>query len=164
MTFALDAVDDVLLDGMQSVTISVTHADYAGGSASLDVSDHETLTVSIDPLEISENGGAATGTVTRSNSDVSQPLTVELTSSDPGEAVVPATVEIPPGWNRGHSAEGPRSRRVYPGRLPRLRAIRTRVRSGTCTRVYIRICNLGGRAEESTRVDSRGQRPKRVVT
>ncbi len=46
---------------------------------------------------LSENGGTATGTVTRSNTDNAGPLVVQLTSSDTSEAIVPATVTIPGG-------------------------------------------------------------------
>lgn len=54
------------------------------------------LGVTVEPIVVSENGGAraARGTVTRVSDDYSQPLTVTLTSSDPGELAVPATVTI----------------------------------------------------------------------
>src|SRR5438552_972061 len=50
-----------------------------------------TLNLSIVPSTFAENAGpaAATGTVTRSNTDFSNPLTVNLASSDTTEAVVP---------------------------------------------------------------------------
>ena len=51
------------------------------------------LTVSIEPSEITENGAAAVGTVTRSG-DLSQAVTVALTSSDETQATVPSTVTI----------------------------------------------------------------------
>jgi hypothetical protein len=54
------------------------------------------LTVSVSPGSISENGGTATGTVTRSQTDQGD-LVVTLTSSDLTEATVPATVTIPDG-------------------------------------------------------------------
>jgi dockerin type I repeat protein/pre-peptidase len=53
-----------------------------------------TLTVTINAFSISESG-TAIGTVTRANADVSQSLTVTLSSSDTTEATVPATVVIP---------------------------------------------------------------------
>jgi hypothetical protein len=96
-TFTITAVDDALLDGTQTVTITASHADYAvDGSETLDVTDHETLALAVNPAAISEDGGSATGTVTRSDSDdLSQPLTVDLASDDTSEATVPAAVEIP---------------------------------------------------------------------
>ena len=62
-------------------------------SAPVQVTDHETLTIAILPDAISE-GGSATATVTRSNTDRTAPLTVTLTSSDLSEATVPASVTI----------------------------------------------------------------------
>ena len=53
----------------------------------------DSLSVSIDPSSFSENGGSATGTVTRTG-DTSGALTVNLTSNDTSEATVPATVQI----------------------------------------------------------------------
>jgi hypothetical protein len=64
------------------------------------VTDHETLSLSINVASIFENGGAlaATGTVTRSNiDDLSQPLVVNLASSNPGEATIPTQMTIPVG-------------------------------------------------------------------
>ena len=62
----------------------------------LDVLDHETLTVSIADASISDNGGSTTATVSRSNvDDLSQPLTVNLSSDNTNEATVDATVVIP---------------------------------------------------------------------
>lgn len=56
------------------------------------------LTVEISPDIFPENAGAAAaiGTVTRSG-DSSSPLVVSLSSDNPGEATVPATVTIPAG-------------------------------------------------------------------
>jgi 6-phosphogluconolactonase (cycloisomerase 2 family) len=94
-TFTIAAVDDTLLDGTQTVTVSVSAAGYLSGTKTLDVTDFETLTVTIDATSMSENGGSATGTVTRSNTDTGQALTVTLASSDTTEAAVPASVTIP---------------------------------------------------------------------
>ncbi|MCC9601569.1 M12 family metallo-peptidase [Stieleria sp. JC731] len=54
------------------------------------------LDVSIDVSAMSENGGSATGTVSR-NSGTTGDLTVLLSSSDTTEATVPASVVIPDG-------------------------------------------------------------------
>ncbi len=54
-----------------------------------------TLTLEIAEDAISENDGATSATVTRSGVDVSQTLTVTLTTSDESEATVPSSVEIP---------------------------------------------------------------------
>ena len=64
-TFAINAVDDALLDGPQQVTILAAATGYAGGMAVVQVTDQETLTVSMTPASVAENAGAgaATGTV-----------------------------------------------------------------------------------------------------
>ncbi|WP_158520982.1 choice-of-anchor Q domain-containing protein [Fuerstiella marisgermanici] len=95
-TFSVDAVDDAIVDGTQTATISVGASGYAGDTASLNITDDDTLalTLSITPGSISENGGTATGTVTRNDADWSSPLVVDLTSSDSTEAMVSATVTI----------------------------------------------------------------------
>ncbi len=95
VTFWVAVADDTLVDGTQPVTITATAAGCLSGSARVDVTDWETLGVSISPASISENGGTATGNVTRSNTDSGSPLTVNLASSDTSEAAVPATVTIP---------------------------------------------------------------------
>ncbi len=64
----------------------------------LNVSELKPLDVQISPNGFWESAGAgaATGTVTRTG-DLSQPLTVSLSSSDTSSATVPATVTIPAG-------------------------------------------------------------------
>ncbi len=96
VSFGITAVDDVLLDGTQSIVITSSAAQYVGASQSIEVSDYETLSVDVSTGSISELNGVATGTVTRNNSDISTALVVNLTSSDATEATVPATVTIPP--------------------------------------------------------------------
>ena len=83
-TFDINAIDDSILDGDQTVTITASSNGFEDGTANVTVTDHETLTVTIDLTAIAENAGAsaATGTVTRSNVDNGSPLTVDLTSSD----------------------------------------------------------------------------------
>ncbi|HND52402.1 MAG TPA: Calx-beta domain-containing protein, partial [Pirellulaceae bacterium] len=93
-TFTITSVDDTILDGTQTITISASATGYVGSSTTLDVTDFETLTVSVNPVAMSENGGTATGTVTRGNTDRSQPLIVTLTSGDTTEATMATTVTI----------------------------------------------------------------------
>ena len=52
------------------------------------------FSISIDPTVTIEKNGSATGTVTRQGVDISQSVTVNLTSSDPLRATVPASVTI----------------------------------------------------------------------
>jgi hypothetical protein len=98
----INAVDDNLLDGTQSVTI--TASDPAGGfddaTAVLQVTDHETLTLTIAVNSVFENAGAGatTASVTRSNTgNLGSPLVVTLSSSDTSEITVPPSVTIPAG-------------------------------------------------------------------
>ena len=58
-----------------------------------------TLSLTISPSTLWEFSGpaAATGTVTRTNFDLTKPLTVNLSSSDTTEATVPSSVVIPVG-------------------------------------------------------------------
>ena len=55
----------------------------------------KSLNVVITPNSIPEINGVATGTVTRNNADLSQPLTVTLASSDTNAATVAPSVVIP---------------------------------------------------------------------
>jgi len=93
--FAITAMDDALLDGTQLVTITVSANGYVDGTDTVDVTDHETLTVSITAASISEKGGSSTATITRSNTDDLQSLIVSLSSNDTSEATVPALIQIP---------------------------------------------------------------------
>jgi hypothetical protein len=95
--FDIGAVDDDLFDNTQTATITAAAAGYESGSDSLDVLDHETLTISVADATIEENDGtqATTATVTRSNTDNSSALIVTLTNGDDTEIAVPATVTIP---------------------------------------------------------------------
>lgn len=61
------------------------------------MNDYETVSLSISTASISENGGTATGTVTRSNTDNGSVLTVTLFNSDTSEVSIPGTVTIPAG-------------------------------------------------------------------
>ncbi len=55
------------------------------------------LNFTINVSSISEKNGLAVGTITRTNSNNTQPLTVNLASNDLTAATVPATVTIPAG-------------------------------------------------------------------
>ena len=87
------AVNDDVLDGTQPASISASATGYSAGSDSVDVTDHETLTLVITHAVIAENAGigAATATVTRSNSDNSQELVVSLTNSDASATANPSS-------------------------------------------------------------------------
>jgi subtilisin family serine protease/subtilisin-like proprotein convertase family protein len=96
----IDAIDDALLDGTQNVVLTATGGSFVDGSDSFDVTDEETLTITFDRDEISEDAGAsaAIGTVTRSNDgNLGSPLVVTLDNRDRSEITVPDTITIPAG-------------------------------------------------------------------
>ena len=97
VTFAIDAVDDTLLDATQTVSIQATADGFAAASASIDVLDFETLSITLTDDQIAENAGtgATTATITRSNSNNSEELTVQLVNGDPSEVSLPASITIP---------------------------------------------------------------------
>ena len=97
MMIPLDAVDDHRLDGSQQVTITATAAGFGTGITSIEVTDHEQLTVVVEPTQIDENDGlqAARLVVHRSDVDTHQPVEVQLSSSDTSELVTPLLLTIP---------------------------------------------------------------------
>ncbi|APZ90449.1 sodium/calcium exchanger 1 [Fuerstiella marisgermanici] len=98
--FDITAIDDGLVDGTQTVNITATSTSHAAGSASLDVTDDDTpaLTLSIFASAVSESAGpaATTATVTR-NTDTTEALVVDLSSSDVTAATVTNSVTIAAG-------------------------------------------------------------------
>ncbi len=96
-TFTLTAQDDILVDGDQTVTISVDASGYSGDNASLTVADNEVALLAILIPEPAVNETASTtGTITR-NTGTTGALVVNLESSDVGEAAVSSSVTIPDG-------------------------------------------------------------------
>ncbi|MEZ6042082.1 MAG: S8 family serine peptidase [Planctomycetaceae bacterium] len=97
--FVVTILDDNVDDGTIAVTIEASEFSISPGSLVLNVADHETVTVTVNPSQFLENAGAnaATGTVTRSDIDSVNDLIVSLASSDETELTVPATVTIPAG-------------------------------------------------------------------
>lgn len=99
VTFTITAVDDPIVDGTQNVIITASATGLSTGTFALQVTDSDTaspgLALSSPVSTISESNGTAVGTVTRSNANITQPLVVNLVSSDTTEATVPSTVTIP---------------------------------------------------------------------
>jgi hypothetical protein len=97
-TFALDAVDDDLADGVQIVTVSASAPGLTGASATVTVLDDDGPTLRLSPASstLSEAGGATTFTVSR-NTPSDSVLTIVLQSSDPTSVAVPGTVTIGAG-------------------------------------------------------------------
>ncbi|MEO2022281.1 MAG: dockerin type I domain-containing protein, partial [Pirellulaceae bacterium] len=96
VTFPITPQDDTLLDGSQDVTVTASATGYPDVDALLTVTDHETLTVTLQNAVIVEQV-STTGTVTRSNTDNLQSLVVALAASDSSEVTLPASVTIAGG-------------------------------------------------------------------
>ena len=86
--FLITGVDDAFVDGDQQVTINVSLSGFVGADGEITVVDttQSALSLSLADAEISENGGATTGTVTRNSSG--DAVTLVISSSDSSEAVV----------------------------------------------------------------------------
>lgn len=100
----ITAIDDPWVespDEVFSISIaSLVNASWDGSSVTAQITDDDvpTLTISINPTTVNEADGAAAATATISrNTTVSRELTVNLASSDVGEATVPSTATIPFG-------------------------------------------------------------------
>jgi hypothetical protein len=93
------AVDDSVLDGSVLVQLRAESGTVVSNSLSVLVTDHETLSLTATRSAFREDEGAGVSllTVSRSNSDTQQPLTVSLASSDLSELTLPSSVIIPAG-------------------------------------------------------------------
>jgi hypothetical protein len=101
-SFSLPVVDDTLLDGIQTATITAYVQNWQSGSASVFVMDNETMTMELQlPSSLTEGEGTITngGTLSLSASTTTD-INVLLTSSDSGELEVPGFVIIPAGANQ----------------------------------------------------------------
>ncbi|MCA9139550.1 MAG: right-handed parallel beta-helix repeat-containing protein, partial [Planctomycetales bacterium] len=93
-------IDDGDVDGPRSLKISAANLGLVPRSADLTVFDNEpaTLTLLVDNAVVNEATGPNAATVTlRRNQDIDVALSVDLTSDDESEIIVPPTVTIPAG-------------------------------------------------------------------
>ncbi|MEZ5330353.1 MAG: GEVED domain-containing protein, partial [Verrucomicrobiales bacterium] len=101
-TFFVDAVDDALVDGTQTVTFTASAPGYVSGTDTIDVTDDDTptLTLSIDKASVFEFGGVDASHVTVThNLATMTPLSVSISNSDTTEIAAPSTLAIPAGQN-----------------------------------------------------------------
>jgi subtilase family serine protease len=105
-TFPIGAVDDFVVDGPQTVTISAIVVDSLAGqplgntiSQTLVVTDDDgpTLTLSVARKVVPEGRSVATMGTVRRNTPTNPALVVSLASSDTTEATAPVIVTIPSG-------------------------------------------------------------------
>jgi hypothetical protein len=100
VTFPVDAVDNSLAEGEQTVTVSAHKPGFASAQAAVKVTDDEvpSLTLSANPATFSEGAGATASTITVSrNTSTDADLQVQLSSSNSAAATVPDSVTIPSG-------------------------------------------------------------------
>lgn len=96
-SFAVIPVNDIFVDGNQTVTITAIGDGVASASAAIDVLDNEGAQLAVTPpASLREGGPPGVGTVSISGPRTS-PTVVTLTSSDVTEATVSASVVIPTG-------------------------------------------------------------------
>ncbi|WP_294231469.1 M36 family metallopeptidase [Prosthecobacter sp.] len=97
VSFTFDAADNLLAEGAQSVGLTASVPNWTPGTATVTVTDDETpLIVLTGPATAREGDGAQSYTVTV-NTVQAADLTLNVSSSDPGELTVPPTVTIPAG-------------------------------------------------------------------
>ncbi len=98
-TVPVAAVDDTLFDGTQSVTLTASAGVFDPGTIALSVTDVETFLVQITANEILENAAAGSFNlaITRSNTDVTQPLIVNIGGNVASQINLPTTAMIPVG-------------------------------------------------------------------
>ena len=97
--FGLTIMDDSALGGTTAVMIRADVAEYFGGSAVIQVADNEKAVLKVKlPRKTREGDGRRVrqGTV-QAHARLARDVVVQLTSSDPGELQVPATVILPAG-------------------------------------------------------------------
>lgn len=98
--FSIDAVDDLLADGTQIASIGAAATGLSSGLGRVYVEDNEepgfSLTISPNPVSETDGAAAATATLSR-NTEILDPLTVDLFSSDLTEITLPATVSFADG-------------------------------------------------------------------
>jgi Dockerin type I domain len=100
ITVGVDAIDDAIFDGPQSVAISAQATAYVSTSLPLTVTDFEPLSLVLQANELNEENPAlraTLGTVSVRSPAPPGGLTLQLESSEPSQLIIPASVVIPAG-------------------------------------------------------------------
>jgi Dockerin type I domain len=94
---AVSAVDDALLDGIQTVQFTAQLDGLSSQPVSLRVLDSEIIQLALNVAQVREDAGpgAAVLRVSRSNTDTANALQVNLASNNLSTATVPSSVTIP---------------------------------------------------------------------
>ena len=93
--FEIRGVDNSILDGTRTITLTASGPGYLDSSDTLDITDFEELNLEIDHLSISELDGATLGRVSRTDS--TSELVVQLSTDDPTQVAIQSSVTIPAG-------------------------------------------------------------------
>ncbi|TWU51636.1 dockerin type I domain-containing protein [Rubripirellula reticaptiva] len=97
-TVSISAVDDNLLDGDQTVTLSASGAGIASSTAQLVVGDAESISATVTGNMIAEqDAGSVFLVLARSNTDVGDAITVNIAGFDRSQLDLAASVEIAAG-------------------------------------------------------------------
>ena len=95
----ITVLDNTLLDGLESIAVTATAADYVAGTAALTVHDDEAATLTVHlPASATEGDGVLhlAGVVT-TDAAPTRDIVVELISSDTSELTVPSTIILQAG-------------------------------------------------------------------
>ena len=95
-TAQVRVVDDTLLDGSQTITFSASGTGVDPDDITFNVLDVETIDAVFASETVLEDANT-TLRITRSNTDGTAPLTVNLSGGNQGRIPLPTTVEIPAG-------------------------------------------------------------------
>ena len=100
--FDIDAVDDLIADGTQTVTFTASASGHADGTDTLDVTDDDEAGINVSAISgnTTEAGGTATFTVAL-DSEPTADVTIGISSSDGTEGTVSTSslVFTPANWN-----------------------------------------------------------------
>ena len=88
------AINDTRIDGQQAVTVTASAPGLTSGSTTVLVNDNEERKFSLNLPSLIAEGGAPGAASVIIPGTLTAPLTVNLTSSDPSNLTVPATVTI----------------------------------------------------------------------
>ena len=97
VTVPIAIVDDTLLDGTQVVTFTATAVASDPSEVSLNVFDAETIDAVFSADQVVEGDSSVSLRIARSNTDISSPLSVNISGGNPSLIALPTSVEIPAG-------------------------------------------------------------------
>jgi uncharacterized protein YkwD len=99
----INAIDDSLFDGTQTLQIQASSPGHAPASVSLSVTDHQPLTLAVQLGQLNEENSALRSTTAQLSLRSPAPpngLTVLLASDQPSQLIHPAAVFVPAGESR----------------------------------------------------------------